>query len=234
MTFENVLNDLKKLIGLRLSSIRPGAEITILSIDEEKDNLLLRTASGVTRSRPLRELRTIWDLMMQKPVVHVDEALHGSGTSRNQPETILANLPYVEWLKVNGKKNLAFVNKQTHPYGTLREMDVFRSDELKTRLRDQSRSNAPKGLIVTNDISNVVSALSRFCPGTTKMLENGVYSYLTDTDSFIVATGNIGLPEGSYMIVKVRRLPRVGILVSLAQRDYELFSMNATKLLLTT
>ena len=234
MTFEDVLNDIRKLIGLRLSSIRPGAEITILSIDEEQDNLMLRTAAVATRSRPLRELRTIWDLMMQRPVVHVDEALHGSGTSRNQPETILANLPYVEWLKVNGKKNLAFVNKQTHPYGTLREMDVFQADELKTKLREQSRSNAPKGLIVTNDISDVVSALSRRCSGTTKMLENGIYSYLTDTDSFIVATGNVGLPEGTYIIVKVSRLPRAGTILSLAQKEYELFSMGATRLLLTT
>ena len=171
---------------------------------------------------------------MQKPVVHVDEALHGSGTSRNQPETILANLPYVEWLKVNGKKNLAFVNKQTHPYGTLREMDVFQADELITRLRDQSRSNAPKGLIVTDDISGVVSALSRRCSGTTKMLENGVYLYLIDTDSFIVATGNVGLPEGTYIIVKVSRLPKAGTMISLAQKKYELISMGTTRLLLTT
>lgn len=233
MTFNDVLNDIKKLTGLRLLSIRPGAEITILKIDEEQDNLLLRTASGATRSRPLRELRTIWDLMMQRPVVHVDEALHGSGTSRNQPETILANLPYVEWLKVNGKKNLAFVNKQTHPYGTLREMDVFQADELITKLRDQSRGNNPKGLIVTNDISAVVSELNRWCSGTTKMLENGVYLYLTDTDSFIIATGNVGLPEGTYIIVQVSRLPKEGMIISLVQKEYELFSMGATNILLT-
>lgn len=234
MIFEDVLNDIKKLVGLKLSSIRPGVEITIITIDEEQDKILLRTASGAIRSRSLRELRTIWDVMMQKSVVHVDEALHGSGTSRNQPETILANLPYVEWLKVNGKKNLAFVNKQTHPYGTLREMDVFQADELRARLCDQRNSNTPKGLIVTDDISAVVSALSRRCSGTAKMLENGVYLYLTDTDSFIVATGRVGLPVGTYIIVKVSRLPKDGMIISLAQKKYELISMGTTRLLLTT
>ena len=69
MTFNDVLLDIKKLIGLKLSSIRPGAEITILSVDEEQDNLVLMTSSGTKRSRPLRELRTIWELLLQNPVV---------------------------------------------------------------------------------------------------------------------------------------------------------------------
>ncbi len=233
MTFTDVLNDIQKLVGLQLSSIRPGAEITILSIDREQDNLILRTASGTTRSRPLRELRTIWELMVQKPVVHVDEALHGSGTSRNQPETILANLPYVEWVKINGKKNLAFVNKQTHSFGTLKEMDVFQAEELLTKLQCQDGGVSPKGLIVTEDIASLMTVMNKSCPGTTKMIQRGVYLFSTDPDSFLVGTTVVGIPCGTYLIIKVRHLPRVGKTISIAKKEYERFSIGEVNVLLT-
>lgn len=230
MTFNDVLNDIKKLIGLNLSSIRPGAEITILIVDEEQDNLILKTASGAKRSRPLRELRTIWDSMMVKSVVHVDEALHGSGTSRNQPETILANLPYVEWLKVNGKKNLAYVDKPTHPFGTLKEMDVFHAEELITRLQNQSMDKIPKGLIVTENITELISAMARRCSGTTKTIQNGLYSFITDKENFLIGTEALGMPCGTYLIIRVRQLPKAGRAIFIANREYEILE-NAGVLL---
>lgn len=233
MTFNDVLSDLKKLVGLRLSSIRPGAEITILSIDEEQDNLILKTASGVTRSRPLRELRTIWNLLQQNPVVHVDEALHGSGTSRNQPETILANLPYIEWLKVNGKKNIAFVNQKTHPFGTLKEMDVFQAEELLTKLRNQEKESAPVGLIIPDDISGFISSMNRRCSGTTDTLQNGVYSFVTEQGSFLIGTETLGLARGTYLILRVRKLPGAGKTIMIANKVYELFSEGESNILLT-
>lgn len=233
MTFEDMLKDLNKLVGLKLQSIRPGAEIIILSIDVEHDNLLLKTSTGNTKSRPLRELRTIWELMMQKPYVHVDEALHGSGTSRNQPETMLANLPYVEWLKVKGQKNLAYVNKETHPFGTLREMDVFQADDLISRSDELSRRKTPNGLIVTNEISATIDLFCRRCSGTVKMLVNGVYSYLSESNCFYIVSANMGLEEGTYLILRVNRLPRNGKTIVLAGKEYELVCFGDVKALLT-
>ena len=43
MTFHDVINDIKKLIGLDLQSIRPGASICIIKVDEEHSCLLLKT-----------------------------------------------------------------------------------------------------------------------------------------------------------------------------------------------
>ena len=226
MTFNDVLNDIKKLIGLRLSSIRPGAEITILTVDEEQDNLILLTASGTQRSRPLRELRTIWELMMLKSAVHVDEALHGSGTSRNQPETILANLPYVEWLKVNGKKNLAYVGNPSHPFGTLKEMDVFRAETLISKLHNQSSDKAPKGLIVTKNIVDLISSMARRCPGTTKTIQNGLYSFITANDSFLIGNDAIGLPCGTYLIIRVKQFVYVKMIKIIYLEDILLFPGN--------
>ena len=86
MNFTEVIKDIHKLVGLELNSIRPGARITITDVDEERGSLILRTSSGQNRSRPIDELQKIWDEMMVKPAVHVEGVLHGSGTSRNQPE----------------------------------------------------------------------------------------------------------------------------------------------------
>ena len=46
MNFKDVEKDLQKLIGMKLNSIRQGAEIEILEIDLEKDNLILKTVAG--------------------------------------------------------------------------------------------------------------------------------------------------------------------------------------------
>ena len=82
--------------------IRPGSNITIIDIDDEHNNIILRTSQGAMKSRPIGELDRIWTELNRTPAVHVDEVLNGSGSSRNQPETILANLPYIEWLQLKG------------------------------------------------------------------------------------------------------------------------------------
>ena len=43
MTFSDLLNDISKLTGMELQSIRPGATITVLDVDTEKGCLLLKT-----------------------------------------------------------------------------------------------------------------------------------------------------------------------------------------------
>ena len=36
MNYDKVINDIEKLVGLRLNSIKPGAEIKILEVDRKK------------------------------------------------------------------------------------------------------------------------------------------------------------------------------------------------------
>ena len=48
MTFSDLLNDISKLTGMELQSIRPGATITVLDVDTEKGCLLLKTKQGQT------------------------------------------------------------------------------------------------------------------------------------------------------------------------------------------
>lgn len=83
--------------------------------------------------------KKIWDQLCSKPAVHVDAVLGGSGSSRNQPETILANLPYIEWLRINNKKHIVFVGEATHDFGTLRQMDPIQAEQIRRRLQATGR-----------------------------------------------------------------------------------------------
>ena len=202
MNFSDVLIDIKKLVGLELQSVRPGASITILEVDENKGCLILKTSRGQTRSRPLSELLVIWDELNRVPAVHVEGVLHGSGTSRNQPETILANLPYIEWLKINNKKHIAFVGKNSHAYGTLRQMDPIAAAEIVKTTKDHSTGGVTQVLVVSSDVSETVNKLSSVLQGIVSTVESGVY--LFDSPSLriiVVVDTHISLSPGSYLVI---------------------------------
>lgn len=207
MTFQEVLNDIKKLVGLELQSVRPGANITITEVDEERSCVLLKTAQGIVRSRPISELQTIWDELTRNAAIHVEGVLHGSGTSRNQPETIFANLPYVEWLKINNKKHLTYVGSNTHPFGTLKQMNGMAAAELSAKMsaKDQRECIA---VIVTTDLSACVSQLQQIHAGTIAVVEQGLYKYETTAGYyFIVGEYATTLSVGTYLVVPSKNIP---------------------------
>ena len=123
MKFEEIISDIKKLVGIKIRSIRAGADITLTEVDVRENRLELIDFFQNCRSRSLAELHRVWEQLCLHRAVHVDSVLGGSGSSRNQPETILANLPDVEWLILNGRKHLSFVGKPTHALGDLKQMD---------------------------------------------------------------------------------------------------------------
>lgn len=134
MRISRVLSDLQKMVGMTVRSIKPGAEITLRNVDLDNNRLEVLTKIGRVKSRKLDEIRKIWLELCRRPAVHVDAVLEGSGTSRNQPETLIANLPYVEWLSINRKKHIAFVRKETHELGTLKRMDAVLAEETRQKL----------------------------------------------------------------------------------------------------
>lgn len=234
MNFKNVENDLQKLIGMKLNSVRQGAEIEILEIDLEKDNLILRTASGQKRSRPLEELRKIWDQMMIKPAVHVEGVLHGSGTSRNQPETILANLPYVEWLKIDNKKHIAYVGGNTHPYGTIKHMDSMKAVEIASQMRLSCSVKTPFALaIVSKDVNASISVMQSVCNGTISTLDKGVYQLETSTELIVFLSADIcGLAEGTYCVVSPRKNMRMSKNIKLYGKYFSVLDQENIKVLI--
>lgn len=202
MTFDTVLQDITKLTGIELKSIRPGADITIQEVDEAKGCIIIKTHQGKLRSRPISELKLIWNELSISPAVHVEGVLHGSGTSRNQPETIFANLPYIEYLKVNNKKHIAFVGQNSHVYGTIKQMDAISADVLCQKMSKASHEELPQILIVTDDTPKTISVLQSAVQGTISVISKGIYRYDSATTVFVISLSSIaGLPNGTYPIL---------------------------------
>ena len=106
-----------------LHSISGRSDIRVMEVDDEY--IRLKTVSGEIKKRPLTELKRIADRMSLNMPVHVDGLLGGSGSSRNQPETLLANLPDVEWMKLDNRKHLVWLGRKTHELGTLKKADPY-------------------------------------------------------------------------------------------------------------
>jgi hypothetical protein len=123
---------LQTMIGVKLRSISGKTDIEISEVNS--DTIKVRSESGM-KTRSLDELRRIVSKMTLGQPIHVDSVLFGSGSSRNQPETILANMPDVEWLNLNGRKHIVWTGRNTHGIGTLREVEEFEATQIRTRFR---------------------------------------------------------------------------------------------------
>lgn len=123
-TFQDVLKDIENnLIGVELSSISGNAALfSISEIDYDNKNIVL-DVQGKKRTWTFERLEKVWNEMYYSPAANVEIVFGGSGSSRNQVETIFASMAYVEWLYVNSKKCVAYVGEETHSYGTLKHMD---------------------------------------------------------------------------------------------------------------
>ncbi|SMB95944.1 hypothetical protein SAMN00808754_1362 [Thermanaeromonas toyohensis ToBE] len=223
MKFSQVIDDIKCLVGMKLNSIRPGAEITIIEVDEEHGRILVQAKSGEVKSRPFQEIRRIWDELCKKPAVHVESVLYGSGSSRNQPETILANLPYIEWFRYNKKKHIAFVGQATHPPGTLKEMDPVQAEKIKAKLRGAaSPVVTSEVVVVTSDVRGVSQALESVAGTRAEPLAPGVYKHeCGGTRVFLVAGSSLpGVKEGTYAVIRSPHKPEGGVVVQLGGRTF--------------
>ena len=121
MNWDQALARLRDMSGLDLPSISGRANIKILSVD---GGYIRISAQRGEVERPISELQNLVSMMDLNVPIHVETALHGSGSSRNQPETILANMPDVEYLYVNKRKHIVWVGHDTHPPGTIQEVSV--------------------------------------------------------------------------------------------------------------
>lgn len=212
MTFDKIVPDIRRLIGRKLQSIRKGASITIEEINPAEDRIRIRGQTG-SASRRLDELKRIWTALRKEPAVHVDSLLGGSGSSRNQPETVLANLPYVEWLRLNGRKHLVFVGEASHELGTLKEMDPIRADEVRSGLLNRAQEKKSRLFVVTQDPGGATQSL-RSAIGQEPVVVDGEYRFVL-SQSVLSVVMSQELSPGIYPVlevsVDVRTLPNVTV-----------------------
>ncbi|TGY93602.1 hypothetical protein E5329_17735 [Petralouisia muris] len=141
--FKNIIEDIKGLIGIELSSLSGiAAKITVTEVNEEESRVIVSVAGGDKDSRSFEEFEKISAVLLEGKFAHVDSILNGSGSSRNRPETILASLPYIEWAKLEGKKYLAYVENDTHPIGTIKKMTDKEIADFKKRQTCIGENNA--------------------------------------------------------------------------------------------
>ena len=124
-TVQDVLKDVElNLIGKELSGISGNATVfKITEVDYNNDSLVL-DVQGTRKTWTFERMSKVWEELYYRPAANVEVVFGGSGSSRNQVETIFASLPYVQWLLIDGKKHIAYVAKHTHPFGKLLRMST--------------------------------------------------------------------------------------------------------------
>lgn len=211
MKFGDVLIDIQRLEGVRLESIKRGSGLIITAVDLNEKRISLKNKNGAESSRPFDELEEIWQALNNAPAIHVDSVLRGSGTSRNQPETIYANLPYVEWLKVEGKKHIALVQERSHEYGTTREMDQVRRQELLAAMSGSELDWVPGSVLVTGDAAAVCRDFESLTGAKVVCCGAGLYRTSgSDSGTLIVLDSGVeaGPEPGAYIAAGVKQLPK--------------------------
>jgi len=157
-SFDDVLKDIEALCFKELSSIKSGANIIVQSVNRETQYVTVQSTVGAkkTRTRSFIELRKIRDALATYDPAHVDTVLAGAGSSRNQPETIFANLPYIEWLLIDRRKHIVAVREETHDLGTLRKMDGLQAQQLTDEFKANLVRIQPGGCVVTGKLSELL------------------------------------------------------------------------------
>jgi hypothetical protein len=205
LNFDVVISDLKLLVGQKLESIRPGANIVVADVNAGQERVTVVTASGKRQSRPFSELRFIWQKLHEQAAVHVDEALHGSGTSRNQPETLMANLPYIEWFKYNNKKHIAFVGSNTHPAGTKKQMDELSAEVIREKLRGKSFDDLVT-MVITDDLAKTTRLYESMTGIQAELVCSGAYIFKQSSKSVMITSseliGNDEISPGTYTVME--------------------------------
>jgi hypothetical protein len=173
-SFDIILEDIHSLIGMNLKSIRPGADLILISIDTIERRLVLKASNGEIKSRPFSEIEAIVKALNADGIVHVETVLAGSGSSRNQPETILANLPYIDYTFSDRKKHLVIRDGPSHAAGQLQELDLIQAKNIVDRFKERQTS-LPVQVIVTSKLRETTMSLVA-AGGDLKALSPSAYS----------------------------------------------------------
>lgn len=199
MKFEELLEEMNMLRGRELKALGRAASVELLEINRGRNSVRLSVTGRGETSRSLDELRKLWRELNRLPAVHVDSVLAGSGTSRNQPETLLANLPFVEYLFVDGRKHLALVSGRTHAPGTVRRMDGVAAELCKQALHE-ARPRRPRVVHAVEAAGPAAQELAQAFGCETEPQGDGYRLCLRDIDLDVVPVMP-NLPIGTYLVL---------------------------------
>lgn len=158
MHFKDVLADVEQLVGKELQSINPKTpSIYITSVDRNIEKYFVsNTPSAKGSARSFRELEDIWNELTIKGFSNVDQALYGGGSSRNQPETVFAHLPYIQHFRYKNRKHLLLRNQSVHELGSLSELQ---SSELRAVRKKIDSYTSLSNQVITDSQSEIIKTL---------------------------------------------------------------------------
>jgi hypothetical protein len=119
--WEKTYRRIEKLRGRALRSISGKADIRFISISP--DHYVVQTPRGLKKRRTAELKKAVKAMSLNKPVHVESKVLKGGNSSRSHPETILAALPDVEWLRIKRRKHIVWRDKDSHKLGSLKESD---------------------------------------------------------------------------------------------------------------
>ncbi|MDN2666476.1 DUF262 domain-containing protein [Vibrio sp. 14N.309.X.WAT.E.F5] len=223
MNFEDLLDDIEQLIDLPLNAITATTNgITLLSIDRENGRYIVKSdGSNKEQKRNIRELEAIFESLDKDGYCNVEQALQGSFTSRHQPETIFANLPYIQYFKYERRKHLVLRDSNQHVLGEIQELPSKEQRQVRKALAsnktfsqnllaaqlDKALINLSKeiqslhikqpGFLVDSQIREIVSELGKIndtVQSTTVSLDSKVES-VDDTSTELAKDSNFDMSD---------------------------------------
>jgi len=173
MHFRDVLEDIEKLVGKELHSINPKTpSIYVTLLDRKLEKYFVSNSpSARGTGRSFRELEDIWNELSVKAFSNVDQALYGGGSSRNQPETVFAHLPYIQHFKYKNRKHLLLRNKTVHELGVLSELQ---SSELRTIRKKIDNYTALSNQAIADSQTSIIQNLRAAFDAVTKKFPGDV------------------------------------------------------------
>lgn len=226
MTLESLLKQIEMLRDIWLTPLGSARRVMVKSVDHDSRRVVI-SVEGVSalKSRSFAEFQRLVDALKDRPAVHVDSELAGSGSSRNQPETILANLPGIEYLRIGGKKHLAVVSDSTRPYGTVREMDSVSAIEVAQALQDSEAAPFVSTLIVDEAFVTFGRALAEQLGLSARSIAVDLIQVGKRSDGLLVAGPSVGLAAGIYPVIKAPApAGKPGTVIRLAEREASVHS----------
>lgn len=173
MHFKDVLADIEKLVGKELHSINPKTpSIYVTALDRSLEKYFVSNnpkSKGAGRS--FRELEDIWNELTVKGFSNVDQALYGGGSSRNQPETVFAHLPYIQHFRYKNRKHLLLRNESVHELGVLSELQ---SSELRVVRKKIDNYTALSNQIIADSQTSIFQTLKGAFDAVTKKFPGDV------------------------------------------------------------
>jgi len=153
MTLNEILTNIENMIGLELEAIHSSAaNIIIKSIDYNKKRFAFSTVqNNRLLYQDFKSLQTIIDELNRNGYCNVNKALNNSNDFHI--ETLFANIPRIQFLNIDRKKQLILRNEAQHSLGEVQEVPKKETKKIKSSIVSHSTFNY---LLLSQNLNNVI------------------------------------------------------------------------------